>query len=372
MQTMKIIFPIISMIIFLSILVGSIIYMSKRFGFYFGIESLRPLYLLFTATTLFMIGGLAGFTNSVSVIGSVLYKLAATIMGLVLYLLLSALIVQLASLFFSLKPNLHGLIVVGITLFISGYGIINAYSTRVKEVRIPVSGLDKEYSIMHLTDIHVGHFRGAKFLGRLVKKTNRKEADLVVITGDLFDGRVRLFQEVLEPFEEFKAPAYFVEGNHDGYTGMKEVKQLVRNAGITVLENQQVDLKTIRLIGLNHMAPDSNTVGMHMPSMKHTIRSVLEGMEIGNSKPSVLLHHSPDGIEFASRAGIDVYLSGHTHAGQLFPVTFINDLIFRYNRGISEFNGTRIFVSPGAGTFGPPMRIGTRSEINLIKLVPEK
>ena len=360
------------MIVFLAFVVGANIYLSRRFGYYFGIDNLRWIYLFFALTTVFMIAGLAGFTNSVSVPGSMLYKLAATIMGVVLYMLVSALLFHLISLFVKIKPDVQGLLMLVLAVTISLYGIINAYSTRVREIEIAVKNLSSETTIMHMSDIHIGHFRGIKFLGRLVKKTNRAEPDIVVITGDLFDGRIRLKQSVLEPLEELKAPAFFIDGNHDGYTGVKKVKELVRNSGLTVLENEVIDLGHLQLVGLNHMAPDSNTVGMHDPSGKETMKSIFPKLDIKPGKPAVLLHHSPDGIEFANKAGIDVYLAGHTHAGQLFPVNFVNDLIFKYNRGLNDYRGTKIFVSPGAGTFGPPMRVGTRSEINLIKLVPVK
>ncbi len=83
-----------------------------------------------------------------------------------------------------------------------------------------------------------------------------------------------------------------------------------------------------------------------------------------------MLHHSPDGIKYANEYGIDLYLAGHTHAGQLFPINYLNALLFKYNKGLSDYNGSKIFVSQGAGTFGPPMRVGTKSEISLISLMP--
>ena len=109
---------------------------------------------------------------------------------------------------------------------------------------------------------------------------------------------------------------------------------------------------------------------MHASANGSTIKSTLENLNIYKNKPSVLLHHSPDGIQYASEHNIDLYLCGHTHAGQLFPIKYLANLIFDYNRGLHHFNGTRIFVSQGAGTFGPPMRVGTKSEITLITLKP--
>ncbi len=369
---MRVLMPLVFMVIFLSIIVLANIYLARRFGFYFGVENLRTLYILFAGTTVFMIGGLAGFTNSVSFAGTILYKIAAVIMGFVLYLLIINLLIDLLSLFVKIKPLTHGLISLTITTLISVFGILNAYNTRVKAIEIPIAGLSEEITLMHLTDIHIGHFRGVKFLGNLVKQTNNLKPDIVVITGDLFDGKVRLKQEILEPLKQLDAPAFFVEGNHDGYTGVEKVKELVRNTGVRVLENEVFEVAGIQLAGLNHMLPDSTTVGMHATLSRATIKNILPTLSIKKDIPSLLLHHSPDGIQYAAEEGIDLYLAGHTHAGQLFPVTLINDLIFKYNKGLHSYNGTKIYVSPGAGTFGPPMRIGTRSEITFIKLVPEE
>ena len=110
---------------------------------------------------------------------------------------------------------------------------------------------------------------------------------------------------------------------------------------------------------------------MHVNDNGHTIKNVLSTLNIFKEKPTVLLHHSPDGIKYANQHGVDLYLAGHTHAGQLFPIKYIANLLFAYNKGLHNFKGTQIFVSQGAGTFGPPMRVGTKSEIALLKLKPE-
>lgn len=84
-----------------------------------------------------------------------------------------------------------------------------------------------------------------------------------------------------------------------------------------------------------------------------------------------MLHHSPDGVRYAHKKGVDLYLAGHTHAGQLFPITLIAGMIYKFNKGLYNYNGTKVFVSQGAGTFGPPMRTGTHSEITVVRLIPE-
>lgn len=368
---MRAILPFIFMLGFLAFLVWANIYLARRFSFYFEIQSLKTMYLIFAGITVYMIAGLAGFTNSSSLTGSFIYGSAAIIMGIVLYLFMFVILVDILKLAVKLKPVIQGTIVLALSLGISLYGLLNSFNLRSTTIAIPVKGLTKEISAVHLSDIHLGHFRGKRFLERIVEKAKSHRPDMVFLTGDLFDGKIRLNAEALEPLVKLEAPLYFVEGNHDGYSGVKKIKQLMRDAGARVLENEVTEDGELQIVGLNHMLPDSTTVGMHATLGRETIKDILPGLKVEKDRPSVLLHHSPDGIQYASEAGIDLYLTGHTHAGQLFPITLLNDLIFKYNSGLDSYKSTSIFVSEGLGTFGPPMRIGTKSEIVFIKLLPE-
>ena len=358
--------------IFLGIIIGANIYMPSRFNFYFDIHNGFVLYLLFPVLTVFMIFGMLPLSNSTGKFGSLLYKLAALTMGAMLYLLVSVFIVDIVHLFTNFQLKVYGISTLVISSLITFFGTINAWNIQVTKKEIVIKGLNNEIKAMHLSDIHLGHFRGKKFLKKIVDKTNRQNVDIVFITGDLFDGRVRLSSKTLEPLRQLNVPVYFIEGNHDKYTGVKEIKNLLRNMGIRVLENETENWNGLQIIGLNHMAADNETFNMHASNNGHTIKSTLSELSPDKNKPSVLLHHSPDGIKYASEHGVNLYLAGHTHAGQLFPIKYIADMIFDYNKGIHHLNGTTIFVSQGAGTFGPPMRVGTKSEITLLQLNPEK
>lgn len=369
---MKQILPFIFMLLFLGILVGANIYLSRRFAWYFGLESIWPLHLGFALLTILMIAGVAAFTNSVSTIGHLIYISGAFLMGFLLYLVLSILLVDLASLFLKLEPRYYGMAVLLLSLVVSAYGIINAFTIRTKEIEVEIPGLEKELRAMHLTDIHLGHFRGPAFLQKLVDQTNDQDVDMVLITGDLYDGKIRFCDACLDPLQALAAPVYFVEGNHDGYSGIERVKNGLEKVGVHVLSNEMALQGEIQIIGLNHMSADSGNVNMHANGHGATISSVLPGIPTDPEKPVILLHHSPHGIEYANQKGVDLYLAGHTHAGQLFPANYIGNLIYRYNKGLHEYQGTKIYVGEGAGTFGPPMRIGTRSTITVFTLKPGK
>jgi len=368
---MKQILPFVFMILFLAIVVGSNIYLSRRFAWYLNVDQIRPFIFGFAAVTIFMILGLALFTNSTRLVGQLLYGSAAILMGFMLFLLLSVILVDLAHYVIRVNPLYYGLAALLLAFLISGYGILNAFHIRVNKQELEMSGLKEEVRIVHWTDIHLGHFRGPGFLQKLVNQTNDQKVDVVLITGDLFDGKIRFGDASLEALTHLKAPVYFVAGNHDGYSGVEDVKKGLRKVGVHVLSNQVAQEGPLQIIGLNHMLADDKSVDMHANGELASIKSVLPGIPVEPDLPTLLLHHSPDGIQYANEKGVDLYLSGHTHAGQLFPVTLIGDLIYTYNKGLHDYKGTKIFVGEGAGTFGPPMRVGTHSTITVFNLKPK-
>ena len=367
---MKRYFPYLLMLIFLSILIGANIYLVHRFNFYFSSENPKIFYIIFPALTLLMFFGVFPLSNAISRTGSLVYIVSASTMGILLYLLISVLTVDFISLFIKFTPGMMGLSALAITFLVSAYGILNSWILHVTRLEIAIKGLSKEVRAMHLSDIHLGHFRGKNFLQKIVDKTNKQNVDLVFITGDLFDGRIRLTKENLAPLTQLRAPLFFIEGNHDRYTGVEIIKDYLRKLNVTGLENEIANWGELQIMGLNHMRADGETYNMHAAGNSSTIKGTLENLPIRKNKPAILLHHSPDGIKYANEHGVDLYLAGHTHAGQLFPVKYIAALIFQYNKGLHDFKGTKIFVSQGAGTFGPPMRVGTKSEITLINLIP--
>jgi len=368
---MKQFIPLLIALLFLGILVGANIYLTKRFVWYYGIDNKRPSYILFASSTLFMIAGVIAFSNSTGVMGHLLYGAAAIIMGFLLYLLISVILVDIISFIIKLHPKWYGFAALILAATVSAYAIWNSYKIRTAEIEVGIKGLNQEVKAMHLTDIHLGHFRGEGFLQRIVELTKEQQVDMVLITGDLFDGKIRLYDESLEPLKRLNIPVYFVAGNHDRYSGVDQVKNKLQATGVKVLENEVVSLAEFQIIGLAHMLADTVTYDMHTSDEYATIKSVLAGLQTEADKPTILLHHSPDGIQYANEKGVDLYLAGHTHGGQLFPINYLGELLYTYNKGLFNYKGTKIYVSQGAGTFGPPMRFGTNSEITLVRFIPE-
>lgn len=369
---MKQFIPLLFLALFLAFLAGANIYLARRFSVYFELQNPRPLYFSFGFLTVFMIAGIAFFTNAEGTLVNLAYCTASIIMGFLLYLLLSVIAVDLLKFVVKTKAQYYGIAALSLAILVSGFGIWNAMHKRVRQVEISMSGLSREITAVQLSDIHIGHFWGTKTVQKIVNQTNALHPDVVFITGDLFDGRIRLHKSSVEPLKNLDAPVYFVEGNHDGYSGAAEIKKMLREIGVKVLENEVTHFGELQIIGLDHMRADGDVANSHAPRQKATIQSTLNRLNIADNEATVLLHHSPDGIEYANKHGVDLYLAGHTHNGQLFPFNFVVKMVYKYNKGLHKYNGTNIYVSQGTGTFGPPMRVGTISEITQFTLKPHQ
>ena len=140
------------------------------------------------------------------------------------------------------------------------------------------------------------------------------------------------------------------------YGGLENVFEVLKTTNINVLRNEMVEFEGLQIVGVGYS------------TQRNYLKTVLPGLKIDKSKPSLLMYHVPIEVEFANEAGIDLQISGHTHKGQIFPLNFFGKLVFPYFNGLYEYNGTQVYVSPGTGTWGPPMRSGSRSEITLINL----
>ena len=131
-----------------------------------------------------------------------------------------------------------------------------------------------------------------------------------------------------------------------------------------------LNIHGIQLVGLDYMKPDNSSYDPHASGREETIKSIVPTLSLFPDTPSVFVHHSPVGVEYMKEAGADLVLAGHTHAGQMFPATLLATLQFDYVKGLYKEGETRIYVSQGVGTYGPPMRVGSEGEATLIRLVP--
>ncbi len=246
----------------------------------------------------------------------------------------------------------------------------------VRTVEVPLLRLPEAldgFTIVQLTDIHVGNTIGRDFARDLVARTNALGGDLIAITGDLIDGSVAHLREAVEPFRELRAPhgVFFVTGNHEYYAssngaeGADEWIAWLRGAGVTVLRNERVAIEragaAFDLAGVDDWSARSFGGGHGADLGK-----ALDGRD--ESRALVLLAHQPKQIPAAASARVGLVLSGHTHGGQIWPFRFVVRLFTPYVSGLFQVQDTWAYVSRGTGYFGPPLRVAEPSEITRIVL----
>jgi uncharacterized protein len=300
-------------------------------------------------------------------ITSIFYYIAASWFGAVMMAFCCLIIYELVRFFWKPDPKLAVFVLIGVVLMIVIYGLINAQLLHVKEIELPIQKLTAERTVVQLSDIHLGTIHGSGYLERIAKKVNSIDPDMVLITGDLLDGSGTLSNLDISPLNDIKAKTFFVTGNHERYIGIEMAKRLLNTTTVTVLSDQATSYRGIQLIGL-----DDPTWEFTPPLKEQAIKAMIEKIPRNKTQPTILLFHRPIGLEDAQSLGISLMLSGHTHDGQMIPVDFITKLFFPRNHGLYTYEGTFLYVSPGTGTWGPPMRTASMNEITVFHLVPAK
>ncbi|MGY5124806.1 metallophosphoesterase [Streptomyces nigrescens] len=234
----------------------------------------------------------------------------------------------------------------------------------VKRVTIPLAKLPRTahgFRIAVVSDIHLGPVLGRAHTRRIVETINRTRPDLVAIVGDLVDGNVADLAPAAEPLRELQSRygTYFVTGNHEYYSGADQWVDHVRELGIHPLENARTELPGFDLAGINDVAGQTENAG---PDYDQALS------DRDPARAVVLMAHQPVTIHDTVRHGVDLQLSGHTHGGQMWPFTYIADATNPTIAGLERYGDTQLYVSRGAGTWGPPVRLGAPPDVTVVEL----
>ncbi len=239
------------------------------------------------------------------------------------------------------------------------YGLINARWIRVRRITIALPNLPDSWRgrrAVLLSDLHLGQVNGSGFCRRMVAMAARLNPDIVFLPGDVFDGAKADLNELIAPFKDL-TPAfgiYFSTGNHEEFENTAEHLKAIGGAGIRVLSNEHITVDDLQIAGI----PDEES------SDPVRMQASLEEMQLDRAQASILLNHAPVGLRVVEDAGISLHLSGHTHGGQMFPFNLITHRVFgRFAYGLNQFGRLVVYTSSGAGTWGPPMRVGSRPEV---------
>ncbi len=258
-------------------------------------------------------------------------------------------------------------ILFGLAAVVTVYGLINARWLRISRVTVRLPNLPEAWqgrTAALVTDLHLGPLSGAAFLRRVIGRLRSLRPTVVFIGGDMFDGPTLDLDRLVAPWREFSASKgiFFVTGNHDEFAERSLYLDPVRRVGIRVLENEMVSLDGLQLLGVH----DSEA------GHPAELRQILRRVRLDPLRPSILLAHRPINLPVAEQEGISLQLSGHTHQGQVWPWNLLVSRIYGpFAYGLSRLGKMLVYTSSGTGTWGPPLRVGTKSEIVLIRFEKE-
>lgn len=237
------------------------------------------------------------------------------------------------------------------------------YFHYMNKVRMPMDlpttkTLSQPKTIVMMSDLHIGYHNQRKELARWIDLVNAEKPDLILIGGDIIDGRMRpiIDQDMAAEFSRLQAPMYACLGNHEYYGGEQEAEKFYRAAHIHLLRDEVATVWDINIIGRD------DRTNPHRKS----VAQLMQGVD--KSKYTILLDHQPYHLEEAEKNGIDFQLSGHTHYGQVWPISWIEDAMYEDAYGQLQKGNTQYYVTSGIGIWGAKFRIGTQSEYIVARL----
>lgn len=215
--------------------------------------------------------------------------------------------------------------------------------------------------IVAISDLHLGYGIGKKEFEGWIEKINNENPDIVIIGGDIIDSSVRplIADDVASSFHKIKAPLgiYACLGNHEYLSGSSESMNFIKQTGVNLLKDSVTEIdSTFYIIGRDDK----------MNPKRKSLEQLTEGLD--KTKPIILLDHQPFHLEDAENNGIDLQFSGHTHRGQVWPISLVTDAIYEVSHGYKQKGDTHVIVSSGIGIWGGKFRIGTQSEYVVITL----
>jgi predicted MPP superfamily phosphohydrolase len=284
-------------------------------------------------------------------------RLADFWLGLSPMALIGCLVAELLVATTPASPRVAALAVICAIALVGAIGVATALRPFVKKISLVSSNLAAPVRFVQITDVHIGS-RSSGFLEDVIARVNRLEPDFLCITGDFIDAS-GIAESRLKSLRSVTCPIYFCIGNHEKYEDLEDIMARLGNLGVKVLRNAATRFRD-----------DLQVIGIDDLDDAHQVERQLRHIEVDRQGFALLLYHRPRGLEAAAAAGIDLMLSGHTHNGQIIPFNYVVRRVFDRAHGLHEHGGAKLYVSQGTGTWGPVMRVGTRSEITLFEVSP--
>lgn len=327
--------------------------------------------LLLACIVCFFTNFFVGLDHYPMAVSKFLYELGNSSIFITLYLAMVFIILDIGrivhlipkSFMFGSRLGTASILILVVAIFI--YGYFNYERKERVQLNVETSKpLKRPLRVVMMSDLHLGYHNTRADFHKWVSDIMAENADLILIAGDVIDGSIRalLEQDMATEFRRLKVPIYACLGNHEYYSGRKEAIQFYKDAGIHLLvdETEEVELRgdTILLIGRDDRVNEN----------RKSVKELLSGFS--NNRYVILLDHQPYHLEEAEQAGVDFQLSGHTHYGQVWPISWIEEAIYEKAFGALKKGDTQYYISSGIGIWGAKFRIGTRSEYVVADIRP--
>lgn len=296
------------------------------------------------------------------------YTAAAIWMGTLFWL---TILVIVGFILGALVPSLEASRIFGIIIFVLGllisvYGVWNSFNVQITSYTVALPNLPASWEnkkIALIADTHFGNIRGKGSAEKFARIIAAQKPEMVLIPGDFYDGPPTDFETPAKIIGQINAPKgiYFSSGNHEEFNQDNSIYLAAINAGgIKVLDDQMAEVDGLQILGVPYK--DSNTV--------ESLKKLLDAIPFNKNKPSILLKHAPLALDVAAKSGISLEVSGHTHKGQMWPISLITKWMFKgYDYGMKNYENMVQITTSGAGSWGPPQRVGSKAEIVVITLV---
>lgn len=278
------------------------------------------------------------------------YRIAGILMGAFFITFVCLLLSKILFVILKISGKNIEIAALGIASVLIMYSFQNAKNITVKTVKINDFG--EKVKVVQVSDLHLSS-ESSNGLSEIVKKINFLNPDIVLITGDIVSQDTPITEKTFQYLKKLTAKSYFVTGNHEYYTDINKISKIIEDSGVKVLKNEVDIFMGVQIAGLEYHSDKNKSL------------AALSSLELSKDKPVLLMNHVP--FDHGDER-IKLTVSGHTHYGQIVPFNLLVRLTTKYIKGLYKLDSGYIYVSPGTGTWGPPMRLGSKNEITLYDL----
>lgn len=337
--------------------------------------------LLLAGFCLFVCNFIFGLDSYSLLVSKAMYNIGNSVIFIILYFFILFFVLDICSLFHLISPSflkdsiIGSVVVFGVMFVVFLYANLHYHNKKSVVKEIDTNGrVEKPIKIVLMSDLHLGYHNTKKDLERWIEKINEESPDLVLIAGDIIDISVRplLEENMAESFNLLKAPVYACLGNHEYYSGEPKAERFFEESKIKLLRDESIipqGLKEIRIIGRDDKT-NKKRKSLKQILQESSSEEIEENISIKVFKKpfTIVLDHQPSNLEEAELSGIDFQFSGHTHHGQMWPISWITNLLYECAYGSYTRSQTQYYISSGIGIWGGKFRVGTQSEYLVLKL----